>query len=189
MFPNTTSEVIPSSPANIFFNKYLVHFRALVNSTSHLEQNSLSHQFISSSSWTVSLKSSTTASTSALVVPLPTLTLSAFAATSVGTPQLRRMWEGLRDKKPLKLQTSTLEGKAQREILAPVSTCWVAGGTNAGQKSPAGGQHPPAWSRKRQESFTGSAVHKKLCEGHELSDKHRCGLEEVLNRAGHGITL
>lgn len=54
-------------------------------------------QFLSSSSSTVSLRSSTTASTSALVVPLPTLSLRALAATSDGTPQLRRMCDGLED--------------------------------------------------------------------------------------------
>lgn len=53
---------------------------------------------ISSSSCTASLRSSTTASTSALVVPLPTLSLKALAATSDGTPQLRRIWEGLVDR-------------------------------------------------------------------------------------------
>lgn len=56
------------------------------------------HQFIFSNSSTVSLRSSTTASTSSLVVLLPTLNLKALTATSVGTPQFRRMWEGLIDR-------------------------------------------------------------------------------------------
>lgn len=49
-------------------------------------------------SCTVFVRSSTTASTSALVVPLPTLSLKALAATSEGTPQLRRIEEGLVDR-------------------------------------------------------------------------------------------
>lgn len=63
-----------------------------------IQDNCLSRQSICSSSCTVSLRSCTTASTSALVVPLPTLSLKALAATSEGTPQLRRTWEGLVDR-------------------------------------------------------------------------------------------
>lgn len=62
------------------------------------QDNFLCCQSMSSSSCIVSLRSSTTASTSALVVPLPTLSLKALAATSEGTPQLRRIWEGLVDR-------------------------------------------------------------------------------------------
>lgn len=69
----------------------------LPNVIMFIRYNCLSRQSVSSSSCTVSLRSSTTASTSALVVPLPTLSLKALAATSDGTPQLRRIWEGLVD--------------------------------------------------------------------------------------------
>lgn len=67
------------------------------NSSSAKERKKKRAQFIFSKSCTVSLRSSTTKSTSSLVVPLPTLSLKALAATSVGTPQLRRIWEGLAD--------------------------------------------------------------------------------------------
>lgn len=59
-------------------------------------------QLLSSSSSTVSLRSSTTASTSARLVALPTLSRSAFAATSSGTPQLSRMCDGLFDRDVLR---------------------------------------------------------------------------------------
>lgn len=67
-----------------------------MNREPSLQGPSLHQAAASSSSWIVSLRSSTAASTSALLVPRPTLSRMALAATSAGTPQLSRMWDGLR---------------------------------------------------------------------------------------------
>lgn len=58
-------------------------------------------QLLSSSSSTVFLRSSTTVSTSARLVALPTLSRRALAATSSGTPELSRMCDGLFDRELL----------------------------------------------------------------------------------------
>lgn len=102
-------------------------------------------------SCTASFRSSTTASTSALVVVLPTLSLKALAATASGTPQLRRMWEGLseththtRSKVGFRISRNTSVMCRPGERLQPVAAVGVAGSTHTGQQPGAVGQNPPA---------------------------------------------
>lgn len=132
-----------------------------------------SRQFLSSSSSTVSLRSSTTASTSALVVPLPTLSLRALAATSDGTPQLRRMCDGLEDA-PCTLNYVTADNAVAgiKKWQVNTVTCFHCLSGRRRRRWPAASRSrtiPSSLERERRINHSEPfAVHKQTRVGHVL---------------------
>ena len=75
--------------------------------------------------WKAFFKSATNKSMSARLVSLPTLSLMAFAATPSGTPQARRMGEGLEWVGERRADLEVTGGRCQREGDTDRASWWV----------------------------------------------------------------